>query len=156
MHELADSLERVDGRHRTALSWFANRRDEVVGWPAPLDDGTLLATRAKGIYKPIWTHYALSIRLTLDGPYPDLSPAVREDGSWVLRYFQENLHAQERNREFTNRALLACSAENIPVGVLTQVSRKPSRYKVLGLARVVGWNSGYFLLEGFNQDGQAH
>ncbi len=61
----------VSDRQCAALQWFIDHTGIEVPWPQPLADGTFLATRAKGIYKPSWTQYALSIRQTLGGPYPD-------------------------------------------------------------------------------------
>jgi hypothetical protein len=55
---------------------------------------------------------------------------------------------------FTNRALLACQRDRIPVGVIRQVKAKPNpRYKVLGLAFVGNWEDGYFHLIGLSPDG---
>jgi putative restriction endonuclease len=84
--DLASCLERLPPRHSRALRWFNEHAGTDAGWPAPLassdgDEPTFLATRAKGIYKPAWSQYALSIRQTLDGPYADREPVRREDGS---------------------------------------------------------------------------
>ena len=84
-------LEQLPERHRSALVWFEQNAGQEVGWPKPLPDGTFLATRAKGIYKPAWSKYALSVRQTLGGPYPDREVQVTADGNWVLEYFQEDL-----------------------------------------------------------------
>lgn len=147
-----DSLEavlaRLPERHRRALSWFAEREGHEVPWPQPLPDGTLLACRPKGIYKPAWSKYTLSVRESLDRSYPDEEPIVRPDGSWTYRYFQENLSAKARDKEFTNASLLACTEDSVPVGVFRQVARKPKpRYHVLGIAFVRGWREGFFELE---------
>ena len=89
MEELSGILTRLSDRHRTALLWFIERTGTDEAWPQPLPDGTLLASRAKGIYKPAWSQYALSVRQTLEGPYPDREPVVRADGTWSYPYFQE-------------------------------------------------------------------
>ena len=151
MPSLEDLLSTLDERHRRALRWFIDRTDTIQPWP--VSDDLLLASKAKGIYKPSWTEYALSVRQTLDGPYADRPPAVREDGSWHFEYFQENEDPAERDAEYTNRGLLACWRDRVPVGVLRQVRRNPSRYNVLGVAVVTGWNDGYFHLDG-PTDGQ--
>jgi hypothetical protein len=40
---------------------------------------------------------------------------------------------------------------------MRQISARPhAKYKVLGLAIVVGWSEGYFILEGFSPQGVAH
>ena len=71
MAAIDDLLDRLPDHHREALLWFAQNAGTEVSWPDPLSGGTLLATRAKGIYKPAWTEYALSVRTTLDSPYSD-------------------------------------------------------------------------------------
>ena len=53
--------------------------------------------------------------------------------------------------------LVQCMEDGVPVGVFRQVARRPAaRYRILGLAAVVGWEAGYFHLEGFSADGQAY
>ena len=124
-------------------------------WPAPLPDGTLLASKAQGIYKPNWTKYALSVRQSLSGPYPDQEPLRRADGSWVYLYTEEASHPRSRDSDYANRSPRACLDDRIPVGVIRQVSKRPrSRYDVMGLALVVGKSEGYFCLEGFASDGR--
>jgi hypothetical protein len=157
--QLDELLGKLDDRHRRALLWFAEHAGTVQPWPKalPLPDGeTLLATKAKGIYKPAWSRYALSVRQTLDSPYADKEPVYRDDGTWQYQYFQENTDALALEEEFTNVGLLACWRDSVPVGVMRQVSRKPNAsYKVLGLARVAGWDGGYFFFEGFAPNGAA-
>jgi hypothetical protein len=149
-------LDRLPPRHRSALCWFLEHAGTDVAWPAPLagptaDDPTFLATRAKGIYKPSWSEYALSIRQTLDGPYADREPVRREDGTWLYQYFQESKVAEARDDEFTNRGLMACYRDVVPVGVMRQTRKSPNvEYYVQGLALVAGWDAGYFFFEGFS------
>jgi putative restriction endonuclease len=155
MKQLDDALPKLTAQHRQALQWFAGRAGTEQPWPAPLD-GTLLATKAKGIYKPAWSEYALSVRQTLGGPYPDMEPVERADGSWSYRYFQEG-EADDVKRHTTNRGMLACLRDGVPVGVMRQTSAKPRvRYRILGLAFVSSWDSGYFVLEGCNAAGVSH
>jgi hypothetical protein len=124
------------------------------GWPGTLPDGTLLVTKAKGIYKPSWTKYALSIRQSLGGPYPDHEPEMKADGTWSYVYHQENRDPTERDSEYTNIGLLECIKDSVPVGVIYQVKKKPApRYQVLGVALVTRWNQGYFYLAGFSRNG---
>ena len=59
--------------------------------------------------------------------------------------------------EYTNLGLVQCMEDRVPVGVFRQIARRPSaRYRILGLAAVVGWEAGYFHLEGFSTDGLAY
>jgi putative restriction endonuclease len=157
MVELSDILARVPERHQSALRWFVNNREKVVPWPTPLENGTKLASKAKGIYKPEWSEYALSIRQSLNSPYPDREPVIRTDGTWSYFYFQENRNPEERDTEYTNRGLFACWQDSIAIGVMRQVAKEPrARYKILGLALVAGWSEGYFILEGFAPTGRSY
>ena len=157
MLDLGSSLAQLPDRHKAALLWFSPHRGQDSGWPSDLPDGTHLASRAKGIYKPSWTGYALSVRQSLDGPYPDKDPDARSNGTWTYQYFQKNSDPSIRDSEYTNRGLMACMRDGVPVGVFRQISAKPNpRYRILGLAAVAGWQEGYFHLEGFSQDGLAY
>jgi putative restriction endonuclease len=125
-------------------------------WPEPLEDGTLLASKAKGIYKPGWTRYALSVRQSIGSPYLDREPVTRPDGTWSYLYFQEGEDPTTRDSQYTNRGLVECMKDRVPVGVMRQVSAAPRpSYLVLGLALVSGWEEGYFLLEGFAPQGRV-
>ena len=104
-----------------------------------------MATKAKGIYKPGWTPYALSVRQTLDGTYADRDPVRRPDGTWSYLYHQEGHDPNDRDAFYTNGGLMACQRDGVPVGVMRQTRGKPGvRYEVLGLARVAGWDGGPF------------
>lgn len=142
------ALLHLPAQHQCALRWFLERTGVATAWPEALPDGTLLATRAKGIYKPAWSEYALSVRQTLDGPYADREPIRRRDGTWVYLYHQEG-DAFSRDEHFTNVALMACLRDGVPIGVMRQIRQAPGpEYEVLGLANVTGWGGGYFVLEG--------
>jgi hypothetical protein len=154
MVKLEDILKPVSVRHQNALKWFRERAGTRQPWPQPLKDGTLLASKAKGIYKPDWSKYALSIRQNIASPYEDQEPLFRKDGTWSYAYFQENRDPMARDSEYTNRGLIACWKDKVPVGVMRQVSTTPNvRYAILGLALVSGWENGYFYLEGFSSEG---
>lgn len=50
---------------------------------------------------------------------------------------------------------MKCMRDGVPVGVLLQVKPKPGvEYEVLGLAAVTEWKDGYFILEGFSDEGE--
>ena len=157
MLDIEETLSRLTERHRAALRWFATNAGEERPWPTSPSDGTLLASKAKGIYKPSWTRYALSVRQSLGGPYSDRDPKLRSDGTWSYDYFQENADPDQRDLEYTNLGLVQCIEDGVPVGVFRQVARRPAaRYRILGLAAVVGWEAGYFHLEGFSANGLAY
>src|SRR3990172_20121 len=151
----------LSSRHRRALKWVEERTGQESPWPTPLilagEIPTLLACRPKGIYKPKWSQYALSVRLAVEGPYPDRERVLRKDGTWKLAYFQENKDPHSRDSEYTNKGLLKCWRDRVPIGVMEQIRRKPRvRYLILGLALVSNWKDGYFLLEGFSASGLVH
>lgn len=141
--------------HRAALNWFETNRGAVRAWHEIAkqgDSGNRLASLAKRIYKPAYTEYALSIRQTLTSPYSDKEIVYRPDGSWLYPYFQENSEPSLRDKEATNRGLMKCLHDGVPIGVLIQTKPKPGvEYLVLGLGRVVEWTAGYFIIERYHQ-----
>ena len=157
MLDVNGSIGQLPSRHQSALRWFMDHRDEERTWPGSMPDGTLLVSKAKGIYKPRWTNYALSVRQSLGGPYSDRDPEIRSDGTWTYHYYQENPDPSQRDSQYTNRGMVDCMRDGVPVGVLRQVSGKPSpTYQILGLALVVGWEEGYFRLESLAPQGQTN
>jgi hypothetical protein len=82
LNNLLEQIDDLEAQHQNALMWFKSNSGQELPWPGMLDDGTLLVTKAKGIYKPKWSKFALSIRRQVASPYPDIPPVVRADGSW--------------------------------------------------------------------------
>lgn len=157
MTDLATVTKQLEPRHKAAVAWFFARAGSDGPWPGPLPDGTLLATKAKGIYKPEWSPYALSVRQSIDSPYSDREPVARGDGTWYWLYYQEGGEPAERDSRFPNRGLMSCIKDEIPVGVFREnQSGASGAYHFLGIAVVSGWEEGYFLLEGFSSTGQCH
>jgi putative restriction endonuclease len=147
MHSYKDLLSALSSEHREALQWFHAREGSEVPWPKPLSSGLFLANKAKGIHKPKGWKYALSVRQVVDGSYADTDPISSNAGGWTYNYFQEGKNPAERDRYFTNRALVACMHDKVPIGVLRQTRPSPQpRYKVLGVALVDSWTNGLFLL----------
>jgi hypothetical protein len=94
MERLQDLLSRLTEQHQLALRWFVERAGSHEPWPKPISSPwgeILVASKAKGIYKPGWSRYALSVRQTIGGPYPDRDPLIRPDGSWIYSYFEVDL-----------------------------------------------------------------
>ncbi len=145
-------IARLSPEHRRRLDWFEEHQGEVSGIPGPLADGQLLVSKPKGIYKPGDLPYALSIRINLNSPYEDGVQIPTTGGGWLLRYHQEGTDPADRDRMFTNRGLMQCIADRIPVGVLREraPASRSSRYDVLGLATPVRWSDGYFYFESLN------
>lgn len=140
-------LDGLEPHHRLRLDWFYQHEGCVVPFPPPLDGGLHLATRAKGIYKPAGSPYALSVRSMLSSPYADKTVERFPDGSWRFLYFQENVDPASVSAEYTNRALLQCRRDSVPLGAMVQRCSGPTQYEVLGLALVTDWEEGYFTLE---------
>lgn len=155
MSILSDQLAVLSPEHREALEWFHHRRGEIIDWPDRLN-GLFLVEKAKGIRVPRGWPYAISVRQTLKSKYGDRKPVEAADGSWTYEYHQEGSDPEKRDRFHTNRALLQCKDDGVPVAVLIQTKAKPrAAYRVLGLARVAGWSEGFFRLEGYNDLGGA-
>lgn len=154
MSTLAARLASLPPEHRQALEWFWSRRGELTGWPEPLD-GLFLVNRPKGIHKPKGWRHALSVRQALNGPYVDRPVVGDSHSAWTYDYFQEGLNPGDRDKYATNRGLLACWEDDVPVAVLIQEKGKPSvQYRVRGLAKVTGWNNGHFKLHGYDAAGE--
>lgn len=157
MSDLSDSIANINGEHREALMWFKDKAGEVVPWKEiakHAETGPRLANLAKGIYKPAYMDLALSVKQLITSPYADSQTDFRPDGSWSSLYFQEGHNPQDRDLHATNRGLVKCMEQAVPVGVLYQTaSGRGAEYRVLGLARVVDWEDGFFALEGYSVDG---
>src|SRR5690242_12761692 len=141
-------LEKLEAPHRALLIWAQEHQGSLTSWPGIHSSGLLLATRAKGIYKPAGWKYALSIRQTLDSPYPDEDPIFWPDGTWSYRYHQEGLGGLPTS-DYTNRALARCIEDHVPVIVFRQeAAGSQLMYRLLGVALVTGWQNGLYSLEG--------
>lgn len=138
-------------QHRRHLLWFAENEGRILGWQSIVSSDLRVANIPKGIYKPSWTKYALSVKQTLNSPYADRDP-IHQDSVWSYLYYQEEQEGKNPESLPSNRAMSECIADGIPIGVLRQKTRKPDvTYLVLGLAYVIGKAAGYYLLEGNGQ-----
>ena len=74
----------------------------------------------------------------------------RTDGSRTLEYCQEG-HGDDARTLFTNRALVRCAEDRVPIGVFVQQAPGHSRihvpYAVAGLALVRDWVGEMFVLD---------
>lgn len=154
MSALQRRLDILSKEHREALEWFWERRGQLVGWPKPLGD-LFLVNPHKGIHKPRQLRHALSVRQSLNSAYADKPPTGYLGGAWTYDYFQERHDPTERDAHATNRGLMDCLGDDVPVAVLIQEVVKPRvQYRVWGLAKVVSWNDGHFHLQGFDPAGE--
>jgi putative restriction endonuclease len=134
--------------HQRALLWFSRHAQADVPWAAlQLDEDLRLATAAKGIYKPTGSDYALSVSQRIGSAYDDDLVELAEGWRGPARYHQEGPTTVDSPfPSYPNEGLLRCMEDGVPVGVLVQVSKAPSIYTVIGLARVSSWEEGSFLL----------
>ncbi len=138
----------LSGLHQRALSWFSRHAQVDLPWDAlELEEGQRLATAAKGIYKPAGSDYALSVSQRIGSTYDDDLVELTEGWVGPARYHQEGPTTVDAPfPSYPNDGLIQCMKDGVPVGVLVQVSKAPSIYTVIGLARVTGWEEGSFLL----------
>ena len=147
---MADALDKIrnDEFRRQLLLLRANTGTVVES--AKLRNMLMGFGGQKGIYKPHGSSHALWVRETLRGPYPDQEPEVFSDGSWVYRYTPEGRGGKTVMDLDTNKALLKCMEDRLPVGVLRQRVNQPGKtaYEVLGLAYVTNFDGTHFILSG--------
>jgi putative restriction endonuclease len=145
---------RIDGlseNHQLRLRWFEVNKGETRPLPTAVETGQLLATHARGIFKPKdWSH-ALSIRIMLESRYKDGEFFQIGEEGWVCAYHQQltSTTLDESRISYSNLALQACLDEQVPIGILKQVQSKDgggSKYSVIGLGAIVGKIDDYFVL----------
>jgi Domain of unknown function (DUF3883) len=134
--------------HARCLAWFEERSGTTTTMPKPIGPGLYLVTQFKGIYKPKWMPYVLSVRSSPKGPYKDSAVTHNKDGSWSFRYAREENKGVSGDSLFTNKALQACMDDRIPVGVLYK-EREHAPYLVLGLALPAKFEESYFFFESY-------
>ncbi len=105
----------------------------------------------EGIYKPAWSHYALSIASMRVNPYAD-KVTYLSDGRWTIKY-----SAKKGGPDISaNQALFRCMAEKEPVIVLEQLSRKTDKqgtqYRLMGLGLLDNYNPATELFTIFHVD----
>ena len=147
---MADPIESIpDERFRRQLLWLRANYGAVVE-SEKLGRIVRGFQSQKGIYKPSGLPYALWVRQTLRGIYPDEEPHYFPDGSWTYRYSPEGRAGNTDMSLDTNRALLRSMEDRIPVGVLRQRSGQSGTraYEVLGLAYVQEFDGTHFVLRG--------
>ncbi len=147
---MPDPLDAIqDSALREQLLWLRTNYDTTV---ASERLGRLLRgfRSQKGIYKPSGSSHALWVRQTLRGAYPDQEPEYHADGSWTYRYSPEGRGGRTDMDLDTNRALLQCMDDRVPIGVLRQVPARSGApaYEVLGLAYVEDYDGTHFVLRG--------
>ncbi|WP_417667582.1 HNH endonuclease [Pseudidiomarina sp.] len=159
MPELNQLLEGLPDNHIQSLEWFWAKRGQRVTWAsmkevAEQGDGYRLSGAAKGIYKPAYSNFTLSVKTMQEGPYPDKDVEYRPDGSWICQYYQEYQNPDDRDKSAGNRGLVLCMEQQIPVGFMIRRQTKPAaEYDVVGLGLVTAWDQGYFTIEGLSDSG---
>lgn len=137
--------------HARCLAWFEEHAGESTSLPKPIGDDLQLVTQFKGIYKPKWMPYVLSVRIMPRSPYADSTITTGIDRNWSFKYSQEEDKRYPPEKLFTNIALMSCIEDRIPVGVLYK-EHESMPYSVLGLAVPVKREEGYFFFESLNAE----
>jgi putative restriction endonuclease len=136
--------------HLRSLEWFRDNTGVVEGWPTPFaDENQFVVNKAKGIHKPAGSDHALSVRISADN-YSNTGPDIYADDTWKLIYHEERrTNATDPGGFATNRGLLKCLEDKIPIGVMKQISGKPeTKYRIFGLGFVTDYSDGFFVIEG--------
>ncbi len=104
----------------------------------------------KGIYKPLNSRYALWIRHTNKGIYPDKEIEYLPDGSWTFYYAPEGKNGISDLTLGTNRGLLNAMEDKVPIGVFVQkeIPGTGATYEVMGLAYVDSYDESHFVIRG--------
>ena len=129
--------------HVRCLQWFEDHVGGEVRFNQLEADGIKLVTQFKGIFKPQWMPYVLSIRTTDQDRYTDSKVIWQDDGSWRMSYAQEEDGRYDPRKLFTNRAIAACMNDRIPIGILRKEHRGDP-YEVVGLGLPIEWRDGFF------------
>lgn len=157
MLNVQNLISPLPSEHQQALSWFVtNSGKDNVPYTPKFNDITIVSP-AQGIYKPKTSDYALSVKETLKGFYPDQKPVFFENGSWLYAYHQQGDNSEtDRDKLSANRALLENIKDKVPVGVWLQTQskgRKGTKYKI-GIALPIAWKEGFFILAGASPQGE--
>lgn len=105
-----------------------------------------LVTRARGVYKPKGSEYALSVKIIADSQYGDKdSISYLQDGRWSITYSPPT-SPNDRSAMSDKNALLRCMSDKVPLVVLERLTDKNDKlqgctYKILGLGLIESYNS---------------
>jgi hypothetical protein len=151
----SSTLDRLHSpEHVKCLQWFEDHAGEAVRFNDLTADGVRLVTQFKGIYKPHWMPYALSVRATEQDRYADGQIIRQDDGSWRMSYAQEEDGRFDSRVLYTNRGIQACMNDGIPIGILWKENREDA-YEVVGLGLPIEWAEGFFTIVSYQPDAVA-
>ena len=104
--KILSELARYTGK---VVSWrFIKYTDKAIPW---IDRFHTLFT---GIYKPVWSEYALSIVMKSGSPYDKKDEVIFiDDGRWLMTYSPRSGGLDISD----NRALIKCMDDRVPLGV---------------------------------------
>jgi hypothetical protein len=140
--------------HLTCLRWFEDNAGKEVRFNELEADGIRLVTQFKGIFKPQWMPYAVSIRTTEQDRYSDGRIMRQADGSWSMSYAQEEDDRHDSRELYTNRGIEECINEGIPIGILRK-EHKSDPYEVVGLGLPIQWQDGFFTFASYRLGSDA-
>lgn len=149
-----------DERHAAILAELARYTGQRVSWRFIKQTSEFIPQIDRfhnlitGIFKPVWSEYALSIVISLQNPYEHKDEVIfLEDGRWLMTYSPRvgGLRIPD------NRALMRCMSDAVPLGVFKQLTDKTdklygSTYQVLGLGIITNYDAGadVFVVESAN------
>jgi hypothetical protein len=140
----SSTISRLHGQeHAGCLQWFEDHIGDKVRFRDLAADGNRLVTQFKGIFKPQWMPYVLSIRTTEQDKYADGKILREAAGSWRMSYAQEISGQSDPRELYTNRGIEGCINDRIPIGILRK-ERREDPYEVVGLGLPVEWKNGFF------------
>lgn len=145
---LKNQILHLAPEHKKALEWFIENHAAEMPY-TPKVDGIPLVSPAQGIFKPATSNYAVSIKETMKGIYPDQKPYIFPDGSAIYAYHQQGDDSlKDRISKSSNIAIDKNIKDRIPLGVLIQTQekgREGAKYSTY-LALPLGWIDGFFIL----------
>jgi putative restriction endonuclease len=137
--------------HVEVLAWFQKNEGRFFD-KRPVHEGlrsVVTPPMYLGILRPAISRYAISVYQSWKGKYPDQPPIEWGDGKWTYVYHQEGPSTEDPLKRGTNRGLVECRHDGVPVGVMLPASQNGVRgYRVLGLASVDDHRNGCFVLTG--------
>ena len=146
-------VDRAWGKHDTSAEESISRIRELVGSISKsktLQEVIPGFRTQKGIYEPSDSDYALWIRQTARGVYGDKEPDVLPDGSWTYEYMPEAKNGKTDLTLSTNKSLLNCMNDKVPIGVFIQkrIPNVDRSYLVLGIGYVETFDGTHFIIRG--------
>ena len=146
-----DLIKPLSDGHQEELQWFEKNKGQTIPWK--YIKNRKLARSPKGIYCPAGKDYALAIKNIIGSEYSLRESHVFEHDNGAF-YFEYPTETAKRGKDiefYTNAKLCACGKDFVPIGLIYQITQKPSIYHVYGPALVrYHEDTNIFQVYGFN------